>query len=236
MVIGVAVYSLSALYYLFMDYNTIRDCNTGGRVIWPTTLWHYVLVSMIAGPVAVFALYGAPLHRTFEAVQMLSAARKFPELLEDATPRKFGIQPSMPDWLLMCCGAWFVGVGSCCEVLAYWGYFELFLTKAVCRNISLVYEQIDLWRFGKVTWVLQAVAGGLFVLLGLLCWVSPLVLEAMMPPTAGGQRLPSGAVHSPPHSPPLPEQRSVPPQYGSTQHTAAHWDLERQHTARGPRG
>lgn len=216
-VTGTALHCLCALYFLVADYNVISDCNLSGRVVWPTTLWHYVLLSALAGPAVAFTLYSAPLHRTFEAVQMLAAARNFPELLEDSTPRKFGIQPSMPDWLLMCCGAWLVGVGCFLEILAYWGYCELFLTRAMCSDIHVVYEEISLWGFGKFTWVLQVFMGGLFVLFGASCWGSPVLLEVRFPSATG--RLPSGAPHSPP-TPPSPPggERYTPVQsYGATQ-------------------
>lgn len=175
------IYSVLGLTFVYGDSDVVNGCHSGHDIVWRTTLWHYCLVSIIVAPAAMVLILLSPIQRVGEALRQATDRRE--NALRRTNPRapKFETQSTVPDWLIMCLGSWLISVGFVLEVLSYWGYAELWLTKDLCKNLNVAFKETDLWTFGCVTFTLQLVIGVVLLIAGFCCWATPMVLELIFP-------------------------------------------------------
>lgn len=179
---GLLGYIAIGAYYLYNDYDVVHSCKASNEqvhIIWPTSLWTYVLFSLcFAGAFAVMLLM-MPIRQSFQ--KMKPEKPKYVrggsgQKLAPQAP-KFGILPNLPDWLFLVVGSamMFQSIAIC--MLAFWGYAELFLARPWCEDKKTAFEELDLWYFGQVTLFLQIGVGILTFCWAMLYWAIPFCFE-----------------------------------------------------------
>merc|ERR1719171_1098119 len=96
---------------------------------------------------------------------------------------KYGLMPTLPDWLFLWIGTAFLAGATVALVFAFWGYSELFMARSWCKDNKTAFQELDLWHFGRVNFVLQIVAGSILFLWGIMYWAAPFCLELSTPPS-----------------------------------------------------
>lgn len=155
------VYAIFGIVYLCRDQDVVSSCHASNQkvhVIWPTDLWVYVLTSVVVACVGALWLVVAAVMRRPASSTMW----------EDSEPL---------DWRLLWGGFTLSGMGILMAVIGYWGYAEVYLANPWCDDKAVVWEELDLTQFGRVTAWLQLVAAFCFISGGWLCWSFPFVLE-----------------------------------------------------------
>lgn len=192
----VIVYDVVGVIYLIKDYDVVRTCKASDEdvhAIWSTSLWTYCLFSIILSSVFALMLSRAPWTRSIDAAELhLSriGGGKVAKGRVDESPInddalggrvKFGLMPSLPDWLFLCVGSCCFLVAACLGILAFWGYVELFQARPHCHDINVAFEELHLWHFGHVTFIVQLVVGVTLAVIGLICWALPFLFELSLP-------------------------------------------------------
>lgn len=189
------VYAALGIVYLAMDHDVVTGChpsNTHVHIVWATDIWVYVLVSIVIACVlalwlivlATFKQPGAP----GEVSPWCGVARRL--LWGDS----FVWDDTEPlDWRLLWGGLTLSCLGILLSVLAFWGYVEVYLANPWCDNKAVVWEELDLVGFGRVTFWLQLVFAAFFLAAGWISWVLPFALEAKRLLSEDGT--PSGTPH-----------------------------------------
>lgn len=189
----VLLYEIVGLYFLVLDRQVVEGCSVERGIVWSVTLWHYILASLIFAPLGTFLILRLPHRRMAESVDLHCRRWNLdePALREhfrhdEKTSNKFGFTASMPDWLFMAMGTVMLFVAMVLALLAFWGHSQLFVLRTQCKDISIAFKEIGLWRFGLLTFVLQVILGGFLALCSLLFLAAPFCLEATLPPRRGG--------------------------------------------------
>merc|ERR1719265_191427 len=94
---------------------------------------------------------------------------------------RYGLMPSLPDWLFLWIGTALLAGATVALVFAFWGYSELFLARPWCKDNKTAFQELDLWHFGRVNFVLQIIAGLILFTWGILYWATPFFLELSTP-------------------------------------------------------
>lgn len=154
-------YGIFGIVYLCTDQDVIRSCHASTadvHVIWPTDLWIYVLVSIVGTLLcAVWLVSMVVLRRPVDST-----------VWDESEPL---------DWRMLWTGFVFSGMGLLMAVFGYWGYTEAYLANPWCENKTVVWEELDLARFARVTLWIQFVFSLCFIAAGWICWSVPFALE-----------------------------------------------------------
>lgn len=186
----VLLYEIVGLYFLVLDREVVEGCSVERGIVWSVTLWHYILASLLFAPLGTFLILRLPHRRIAESVDLHRrrwsldepALREHFRHEEKSSAGKFGFTASMPDWLFMAMGTVMLFVAMVLALLAFWGHNQLFVLKTQCKDISIAFKEIGLWRFGLLTFVLQVILGAFLALFSLLFLAAPFCLEATLPP------------------------------------------------------
>jgi len=182
MAVSLAIYVGIGVLYLSRDYATVQNChasNKDAHAIWPTSLWTYVLFSLVTATFASLLIVVAPLSRSVEAgrktMKRNASPREPNELLGRRT--KYGLVPARPDWLFLWIGSIMICISLVFAIIAFWGYWELFMARPWCTKTTAAFEELDLWHFGRVSFILQIVASIMLFLWGVAYWSAPCLFE-----------------------------------------------------------
>merc|ERR1719335_1774018 len=138
MVIALAIYAGFGVLFLARDYSTVQEChasNKDAHAIWPTSLWTYVLFSLVAATFASLLIVVAPLGRSVEAGRKTMKRNASPRDSSGLTSRtKYGLVPARPDWLFLWIGSIMICIGLVFAVIGFWGYWELFMARPWCSK------------------------------------------------------------------------------------------------------
>lgn len=189
---GAALLAYDGLGILFLmrDRDVVHSChasNSRVHAIWPTSLWVYVLFSLVFATLFTGVLMAVPLKRSIDAARKHlnrhhnGMHKPDPRSAFNAPALKFGLLSTLPDWLFLWVGSALIMASMALMILAFWGYFELFMARPWCDDKKTAFEELDLWHFGRVTFFLQIVAGAILFLWGLLYWSAPFFLELTTP-------------------------------------------------------
>merc|ERR1719272_1792124 len=77
--VALGLYDLLGVLFLVRDYSVVHGChasNVDVHTIWPTSLWTYVLFSLIFITLASLALTALPVRRSGEAARKTMTRRK----------------------------------------------------------------------------------------------------------------------------------------------------------------
>lgn len=187
LLVPVVVYDVVGIYFLVHDKDAVSGCrasNPDVHVIWPTDLWVYILLSLVIGTLSLAVL---ELLAISQSVEALNRYRKrwrnrrdyWEEINKNA--RLSGLVEELPDWLFLMHGTALVFVSMLHFLLAFMGYFELFMARPWCDDKKTAFEELDLWRFGRVTFAVQLVMGAVFFTWGMLYWFMPAMFEMLEP-------------------------------------------------------
>lgn len=196
MAIAIAIYDGIGLLFLCRDYSTVQAChpsNKDAHAIWPTSVWTYVLFSMITATGAILSIISAPLGRSVEAGRKTIKRNASPRDHDETLIRrsKFGLVPARPDWLFLWIGSIMISMALVFAVIAFWGYWELFMARPWCTKNNAAFQELDLWHFGRVSFVLQIVASIILFMLGAAYWSAPFVFELRDVFTSGDDDVPA---------------------------------------------
>lgn len=172
------VYDVIAIVFLVKDYDVVHSChasNTKVHAIWATNLWHYVLMSVIFPTLWAALLVFIPLKRSIDATRKHFTRNRLHASKDEAL--KYGLLSNLPDWLFLWVGTTLVCASMVVLILAFWGYFELFMARPWCNDKKTAFEQLDLWHFARVTFFLQIISGIVMFTWGLAYWAAPFILE-----------------------------------------------------------
>lgn len=194
-----AVYDCFGVFFLVHDYDVVHDCQASNRdvhVIWPTNLWFYVLVSVVTATVFTLGLLAVPLGKSFESVEkrLNNKGKKKgrrgmnSEVGFNGQPVvKYGLlMPSLPDWMFLMHGTALIGASLFLGILAFGGYFELFMSRSWCKDKTSAFEELDLWHFARVTFFMQAILGSILFLWGIVWWAMPIWFDLTEPDRLNG--------------------------------------------------
>lgn len=173
------IYDGFAILFLVKDYAVVHGCHASNvrvHTIWATNLWHYVLVSMLFATAFAVALIFVPLKRTIDATRKHFSRNRLAHPDKNGT-LQYGLLSNLPDWLFLWVGTTLIMASMVVLVLAFWGYFELFMARPWCSDQKTAFEQLDLWHFARFTFVMQIILGSLLFTWGLIYWGAPFVLE-----------------------------------------------------------
>lgn len=176
-----ALYDVIGIYFLVKDYGVVHGCASSNRdvhIIWPTSLWSYVLASLVFITGFTFALAAMPMKKSVDA-----ARKNFSAKGRRINSAKYGLMPTLPDWLFLWIGTAFLAGATVAMVFAFWGYSELFMARPWCKDTKTAFEELDLWHFGRVNFILQIVAGSILFLWGIVYWAAPFCLELSVVPS-----------------------------------------------------
>lgn len=195
--IVLVVYDVVGVCFLINDHAVVHSCRATDKdvhAIWPTNLWSYCLVSVLLGTLVAIVLIRTPFGETIERVRTHLTRIKGKKLADgladerdnvkdiEITPRmKFGLTPNLPDWLFLCAGSSAFCTATILGVMAFWGYVELFMTRPVCSDKTVAFDEVQLWQFGRVTFFAQLVIAIVLSVVGMLYWSAPFVLELTFP-------------------------------------------------------
>lgn len=179
------VYDIFGIFYLIQDYDVVHRCkasNDSVQVIWPTNLWVYVLLSTIMFTILTACLLVVPLRKSVEAIAKHTSRGKKGKRssefsLTGRSVLKYGLLPSLPDWLFLAHGSALMAVAMVFGILAFCGYFELFMARSWCEDKTAAFEELDLWHFGRVSFFAQIVSGSILFLWGVVYWAMPFWFE-----------------------------------------------------------
>lgn len=182
MVVATVIYDGLGILFLCRDYSTVQECrasNKDSHAIWPTSLWTYVLFSLIAATFATLMIIAAPISRSVETgrktIKRNASPRDGSELLGRRS--KYGLVPARPDWLFLWIGSIMICISLVFALIAFWGYWELFMARPWCATNKAAFEELDLWHFGRVSFILQIIAGLCLFMWGVAYWSAPCLFE-----------------------------------------------------------
>jgi hypothetical protein len=192
----VIIYDVFGIIFLVKDHDVVHTCHASDddvHAIWSTNLWTYCLFSVILGSLLAVMLTRAPWMRSKDALDLhvsrlrggkLSKGVIDPISMSDDAiggRTKFGLMPNLPDWLFLCVGSCCLLVAGVLGLLAFWGYVELFQARPHCRDVKVAFEELHLWHFGRVTFIIQLVMSIMLAVIGAVCWAVPFLLELSLP-------------------------------------------------------
>jgi len=206
------VYSCIGVAYLSRDYDVVHGCHASSssvHVVWETNVWTYVLISIFFALACGVIAVTLPSPRVVEVFkrqfEIRARRRSMPQPLivsmEDEFEKlqrrkaRFGIMDDLPDWIFLMQGLVALSVSTAAALLAFFGYYELYVAKPWCEDRHTAFEQLDLWYFGRFTLYCQVISAVLLLILGLSLWAMPFMFELADPSE---------------HAPLLPEE--APPQ------------------------
>lgn len=187
---SLAIYDVLGIVYLWRDYDVVHGCrasNEDAHAIWPTSLWAYVLVSLLASTVLTGIMAAVPIRRSLETARKtlnqngngngngLNVNGQWSRF--DNTQPRFGLLPMLPDWLFLWVGSVVTCLSLVLTVIAFWGYWELFMARPWCQDRKASFEELDLWHFGRVSFFLQVIASILLYIWGVVYWSAPCCFE-----------------------------------------------------------
>merc|ERR1719160_157612 len=185
-IVVVAIYDGLGIFYLVKDFDVVHGCRASNRdvhTIWPTSLWSYVVASLVFITAFTSALVAMPIRKSIEAARKNVSARGRKAQNAPLNGVKYGLMPTLPDWLFLWVGTALLAGATVQFIFAFWGYSELFLARPWCKDNKAAFEELDLWHYGRVNFVLQIIAGSILFLWGMLYWAAPFCLElSTMPP------------------------------------------------------
>lgn len=185
---AIVVYDVAGVIFLSRDEEVASHCRASNikmHIIWPTTLWHYVAMSLVVTTVVgVFLALFVPVGRSNEELRWhiadMMQRNQSPRLMPMMVGgRKFGL--ALPDWLLLSVGVAFVGAGIVVGLMAFWGYFEIFATRVWCDDKKTAFEELDLWKFARQTFLAQVSVAPVLFVVGFLHMVAPFFMELTLP-------------------------------------------------------
>jgi len=184
--VPVAIYDIVGTYYLWKDFDVVVNCkasNVDVHVIWPTNLWVYILLSVIITSLSTVALLLISIPQGLKAIKRFNKQRRRKGGYWDENQR-YGLADDLPDWLFLMHGTALLFISMMHALLAFMGYFELFSARPWCEDKKTAFEELSLWHFGRVTFVLQIVFAALFFLWGTFYWAMPFFFEILEPDPA----------------------------------------------------
>lgn len=213
--VSLCIYVAMGITFLVRDHHVVSRChpsNDSVHVIWETSLWTYVLWSVIfaVGDVAMF-LTLQPVLRVVEALQKVQESRRkhrdnvdkigpfsFDSELDMMQRRRarFGIMDDLPDWIFLLHGTAFLALATATGILAMFGYYELWAAKPWCEDRNAAFEELDLWYFGRATFYFQLISVTFLSVLGILFWALPFTLELSDPDPERAPILPNQRRHT----------------------------------------
>lgn len=183
-VAAVAAYDVMGILFLVRDGDVMRFCRATSskvHVIWQTSLWTYVLASLVAATMVAFGMtFLVPVQRTNSELRRYLSGISKGHLGTNRSPYQ-----SLPDWDLLAIGAAFIASGLYLCLMAFWGYFELFVARVWCDDKKTAFEELDLWKFGRVSFWMQAIGGIVVITSGVLYLIMPFVMELLSPASPG---------------------------------------------------
>lgn len=187
--VALTIYDGIGVLFLIRDYDVVSSCrasNSDVHALWQTSLWTYVMWSLLGmTSVSVLLLLQhercavVPIRRSFETGRKTlnrNRSPRFAGTFNDSGPLRFG-HPALPDWLFLWVGCIFICTGLLLTLLAFWGYWELFKARPWCADGKAAFDELDLWYFGRVSFVLQIIASILLYIAGAFYWAAPLFFE-----------------------------------------------------------
>lgn len=189
----VAVYDVLGVVFLVRDANVMSFCRPSSdrvHVVWQTSLWTYVLASLVfTTSVACMLTFVVPVGRTNSEVQkhMSGVASGHGGTSYMSMNVSGGRKPfqQLPDWDLLAVGSAFISAGLLLGLMAFWGYFELFVARVWCDDKKTAYEELDLWKFGRFSFWGQAIGGVVLFVAGFLYLTVPFLMELTSPASLG---------------------------------------------------
>lgn len=175
------VYDAVGIYFLVKDHDVVKSChasNPAVHVIWEIDLWSYVLTSIVLFTACLGIMFMVPIRKGFRHLQRHG---KKSRRGSSAAILRWGLMDNLPDWLFLMHGIVFLMFSMAFGIVAYIGYFELFVSRRWCENKTAAFEELDLWHFGRVTFFLQVICSIYFFLWGLSWWSVAFVLELTEP-------------------------------------------------------
>lgn len=184
-VVPLFIYDVAGIYYLLQDIDYVHGCKASNQkvhVIWPTDLAVYIILSIAAFTIGVITLIAVQVQHSLEVLRRYIKRQRhrrghWNDGLRSA--RYGGGTDDLPDWLFMLHGTVLIVFSMVVWMLSFMGYFELFAARPWCNDKRILFEELDLWHFGRTTFVLQIALGVVFFLWGTMYWVMPFVFEAM---------------------------------------------------------
>lgn len=188
-------YTIVGIVHLARDYIVVHRCHssTNVHVIWQTSLWTYVLSSLILAGFGSIVLLYLPFGRVVEAFEhQISSRRRRKKnssayTMEDEFERmqrrrtRFGVMDELPDWMFLLVGTVMMGLAVVTFIFAMFGYSELYLAHPWCEDKHAAFEELNLWHFGRFTFIVQLCLGILFSIMGVLFWAMPCIFELIDP-------------------------------------------------------
>jgi len=155
--------------------------NQSERQLFPTTISDYVLTSALAFVVIYAVRFVTPIFDAVEALvtslRRLREKDAFIPFNTSGRPKvRYGVQPNLPDWLLLAVGVYLLFEALVYSLLAFWGYHQLFRVDPWCVGL-VQYEEIPLWEFGHTTQIIQVALAVVCGISGTACLLSPIWLE-----------------------------------------------------------
>lgn len=179
----VSIYCVVGIIYLAKDHDVVHNCHAshiGSNVIWESSVWLYVFTCVLAAALFVPLFLVVSFERGFVALSWhLARINKARNVRRDAVYVKWG--DDLPDWLFLSHGLVLIGTAGVLSMMAFCGYWELFVTKPWCEDRHVAFEQLGIWQFGRFSFVLQIVAAFVFLAWGILWWLAPVFMECTRP-------------------------------------------------------
>jgi len=179
----VSIYCIVGIVYLCAEYDVVHRChasNVNSNVIWVTSVWSYVLTSVIAAALVIPVLLLIPFEKSLETVvQHWKRLKKSRSTRDKKVRVKWGTD--LPDWILLMHGFALIGGACILGVLAFCGYWELYVAKPWCEDRSMAFEELALWHFGHFTLIMQIVTAVAAFFWGALWWTMPCLMELSLP-------------------------------------------------------
>lgn len=176
------IYDGVGIYFLVKDYEVVHSCHASNpkvHVVWDTNVWIYVLASVILATGCLAVLLLVPVKKGFQSLQKQMRRAKKPPRRGERGQRtiKWGLVDGLPDWLFLMHGFAMMMLAMAFGIVAFCGYYELFKSRSWCDNPKTAFEELDIWHFGRVTFVLQVILTVVFFLWGLVWWAMPFFFE-----------------------------------------------------------
>lgn len=175
------IYDGFGIYYLVKDYEVVHSCHASNQkvhVVWNTNIWVYVLASVILATGCMVVLFLVPLKKGFQNLQkLMRKAKKRPSKGVNGKTIKWGLVDGLPDWLFLMHGFAIMLLAVVFGIVAFCGYYELFAARPWCDDPKTAFEELHIWHFARITYIMQIVLTIAFFLWGLSWWAMPFFFE-----------------------------------------------------------
>lgn len=170
------------IFYLVKDYQVVHSCHASNQkvhVVWNTNVWIYVLASVILAVGCLAVLLLVPLKKGFQSLQKQMRKSKKPPRSKGVNGKtiKWGLVDGLPDWLFLMHGFAMMMLAVVFGIVAFSGYYELFAARPWCDDPKTAFEELDIWHFGRMTYIMQVVLTVVFFIWGLSWWAMPFLFE-----------------------------------------------------------